>query len=203
MANFELTKHCSLCDNQVVDFNIGTTCSLTNQKPDFNESCPKIVLGDKFWESLKTLNIQQQLLLNAKTITYLNAGVFAVIGIAIIYGGYYFGSMIWDAGFISTVPLTIVGVGLLVTSYSLAPIRTFSNKLSIAKEKKDRMDGVLKLYGIEYDIKLKVEKEIHGSHDIRMELKIKGLDKNLPNVTKTISENLRYDTDDVMHSSPF
>jgi hypothetical protein len=65
------------------------------------------------------------------------------------------------------------------------------------------MDDVLKLYGIEYEIKLKVENEIHGSHDIHMELSIKGTEKNAPNMKRVIVEKLRYETDDIMHASHF
>ena len=65
------------------------------------------------------------------------------------------------------------------------------------------MDDVLQLYGIEYDISLTVDKEIHGSHDIHMELNIKGTDKSAPNAKKVIIEDLRYDTDDIMHASHF
>jgi hypothetical protein len=33
-------KYCKLCQNQSFNFDRGMLCSLTNEKPEFNETCP-------------------------------------------------------------------------------------------------------------------------------------------------------------------
>lgn len=49
----DLARHCILCDNQLVTIKDGTTCSLTNKKPDFNKTCIKIELNEKFEQRVK------------------------------------------------------------------------------------------------------------------------------------------------------
>ena len=39
MTTTERMQYCTICTNRKTDFKIGLTCSLTNNKPDFIESC--------------------------------------------------------------------------------------------------------------------------------------------------------------------
>ena len=43
-------RHCDLCEHQVLNLKKGTTCGLTNKKPNFNKTCLKI----KFDKKIKT-----------------------------------------------------------------------------------------------------------------------------------------------------
>ena len=42
----DLARHCDLCDNQKTSLKLGTTCELTDQKPEFNKTCSKIKLNE-------------------------------------------------------------------------------------------------------------------------------------------------------------
>ena len=54
------TRHCELCDKQKTDLKVGTTCGLTDRKPEFNKTCAKIELNEKFENKLKKVNIEYE-----------------------------------------------------------------------------------------------------------------------------------------------
>jgi hypothetical protein len=170
----DLTRHCELCDNQITDLKIGTTCGLTDRKPDFNKTCSKIKLTDKFENKLKSVNIEYQNIKRKKVLTYSYFGVFLTIGIAVIVGGYLLGKYALDSGVISTVPLIIMGVGLGPLGMAFGTLNRYRQDIEIAKSRKDKIDEVLNEYNIKYDIEIAFGKEIHGTQEVYAELKIKG-----------------------------
>jgi hypothetical protein len=171
----DLTRHCELCDNQKTDLKIGTTCGLTDRKPDFNKTCPKLKLTDKFENKLKSVNIEYQNIKRKKSLTYLFFVVFITIGISVIVGGYLLGKYALDSGVISTVPLIIMGVGLGPLGMAFGTLNKFRQDIEIAKMRKDKIDEVLREYRIKYDIEIIFGKEIHGIQEAYAELKIKGV----------------------------
>jgi hypothetical protein len=43
MTTTERMQFCTICKNRKTDFKIGLTCSLTNEKPDFNDKCESFI----------------------------------------------------------------------------------------------------------------------------------------------------------------
>ena len=43
----ERLEFCTICQNRKVDFHAGLTCSLTDKKPAFEESCPDFLKDEK------------------------------------------------------------------------------------------------------------------------------------------------------------
>lgn len=169
----DLARHCDLCDNQETSLKLGTTCRLTNRKPEFNKTCSKIELNEKFENKLKLVNIQYESIKRKKLLTYTYFGVFLAIGIAVIIGGYLLGKYVLDRGVISTVPLIIIGVGLPPLGMALGALNKHRQEIKVAKSKKDKVDEVLNEYRIEYDIDITFGKEIHGTQEVYAELKTK------------------------------
>ena len=169
-----LTKHCNLCDHQSVSLNEGTTCSLTNKKPTFNRTCSKIELKEKFENIIKSSNVEFEKLKRNKTLTYIYIIVFTTIGLVVILGGFLLGKYAWDNGAISTVPLIIMGVGLGPLGLAFGTLNRYNADFKLAKNHKDTIDKVLKLYRIEYSIDIKFGKKYHGTQDIDVNLKTKG-----------------------------
>lgn len=169
----DLARHCILCDNQVVSIKEGTTCKLTNKKPDFDTTCKTIELNEKFEERIKKVNIEYQNVQRTKTDTFGHVIIFSIISLSVIIGGYYFGSYAWQHGVISTVPLVIIGVGLVVLVFAFGPMNKFRNDLAIAKSNKDKLEEVLNLYNIDYKIDLKYGEKIHGTIQVQADLKLK------------------------------
>ena len=168
----ELSRHCALCDNQIVNLKDGTTCKLNGKKPEFNKTCSKIELNDKFELAVKKANIELENIKKAKTDTYGHVLIFALVSLAIMFAGYYLGTYAWESGVISTVPLIIIGVGFGVLPFALGPLNKFRSELSLAQNKKDKLDEVLNLYNIDYEIYLKYGKKIHGTQEVQADLKI-------------------------------
>ncbi len=170
-----LARHCELCDNQEVNLIDGTTCSLTNRKPEFNKTCAKIELNEKFENKLKSVNIEYANIKRKKILTYIYFGVFVTIGIAVIAGGYLLGKYALDSGVISTVPLIIMGVSIGPLGMAFGTLNKYRQEIEVAKSKKDKIDEVLNEYRIEYDIDITFGKEIHGTQEVYAELKTKGI----------------------------
>ncbi|GAA4277986.1 hypothetical protein [Aquimarina mytili] len=170
-----LARHCELCDNQTVSLKDGTTCILTNKKPEFNKTCSKIDLREKFEQKLKEVNIHYEQVKKTKIASYVNFGIFLFIGLFVMFGGYYLGKYALDGGVISTVPFIIMGVGFLILPMAFGPLNRYRQDINAAKNKKDKVDEVLNLYNIDYTIDLKFGKEIHGTQEVYADLKVKGL----------------------------
>ncbi|QXP59021.1 hypothetical protein [Olleya sp. HaHaR_3_96] len=171
----DLARHCDLCDNQKTSLKIGTTCGLNDRKPEFNKTCPKIELNEKFENKLKSVNIEYENFKRKKLLTYTYFGVFVIIGIAVIVGGYLFGKYIFDSGVISTVPIIVMAVGLAPLGMAFGTLNKHRQEIEIAKNKKEKIDEVLNEYRIEYDVDISFGKEIHGTQEVYAELKTKGI----------------------------
>tara|TARA_R110002051_G_scaffold269173_1_gene329219 strand:+ start:293 stop:814 length:522 start_codon:yes stop_codon:yes gene_type:complete len=171
----DLARHCDLCDNQKTSLKIGTTCGLNDRKPEFNKTCPKIELNEKFENKLKSVNIEYENFKRKKLLTFTYFGVFVIIGIAVIVGGYLLGKYALDSGVISTVPIIIMAVGLAPLGMAFGTLNKHRQEIEIAKNKKDKIDEVLNEYRIEYDIDISFGKEIHGTQEVYAELKTKGI----------------------------
>lgn len=170
-----LARHCELCDHQKVNLKDGTTCGLTDRKPEFNKTCAKIKLNEKFENKLKIVNIKYEKVKRTKILTYTYFVVFIIIGITVIVGGYLLGKYALDSGVISTVPIIIMAVGLTPLGMAFGTLNKFQQGIESAKSKKDRIDEVLNLYRIDYKIDVKFAKEYHGIQEVYAVLSIKGL----------------------------
>jgi hypothetical protein len=158
-----LARHCILCDNQKISLKLGTTCGLNDRKPEFNKTCSKIELNEKFENKLKSVNIEYENIKRKKLYTYTYFGILFTIGIAIIVGGYLLGKYTYDSGVISPIPLIIMAIGLAPLGMALMPLSQHRQEIVVAKSKKDKVDEVLNEYGIEYEIDITFGKEIHDT----------------------------------------
>lgn len=168
------TDHCALCDHQQLSLK-GSTCALTNEKPDFNATCPTIKLDESFEETLKAINIECERIRKTKVWAYINFTVFFAISLGVMIGGYLLGKYILESGVISTLPIIIMGLGFLLLPLSIGPLTTYLQNNAAAQKKRDHVHEILALYNIEYEIEMKFEKEIHGIQEVQADLIVKGL----------------------------
>ena len=165
-------EHCRLCNNQEVDLKVGTTCGLTNKKPDFYKSCSKIDFSDKLEHKIKEVNSRYESIKRRSTLTYIYSILILVISLSVMIGGWYFGKYVYDAGVISTVPLIIIGVGFLLFPTAFGPLNFHRRDLKMAKNEKEKIDKILSFYNIDYSIEIKFGKEIHGTQEVFTDLKL-------------------------------
>ena len=168
-------RHCELCDHQKTSLQQGTTCGLTDQKPDFNNTCMHIALNDKFEYKLKQVNIVCEDVKRRKPLTMVYFVVFLLIGLAVIGGGYWLGKYALDGGVISTVPIIIMGVGIAPLGMGFGALNKYRQDMEAARDKKAKVDEVLAAYRIEYDIDIQFGQKIHGDQEVYADLKTKGI----------------------------
>jgi len=69
--------------------------------------------------------------------------------------------------------LIIIAIGSGILVFAVGPLNKFRNKLTIAKSNREKLDEVLNLYKIDYDIDLEYGEKIHGTREVQADLKIK------------------------------
>ena len=167
------SKHCVLCDNKIVDYKIGAICSLTNKKPDFQGKCNVIKLDNTLKSKVTEINIEYEAVLKTKVDAYGMFIFYLIITITIITGGYLLGKYIFEAGVISTIPLIIIGIGIIPLGMAFGPFNYYKSSLKIAKKRKQELDKIIKLYGHAYDITIKHFKDSLGNKSYETDLKIR------------------------------
>ena len=174
----ELARHCELCDHQKVNLQVGTTCGLTDRKPEFYRTCSKITLREKFDNKLKIVNIDYEKVKRKKVLTFIYFGTFVLIGLALLVGGYLLGKYAYTNNVISTVPVIIMGVGIAPLAMAFGTLNKYQQSMEATRRKKARIDEVLKEYKIEYDIAIQFGKEYHGTQEVYADLKMRGIGRS-------------------------
>ena len=164
-------EHCRLCNHQEVDLKTGTTCGLTNMKPDFDKSCPTIDFSERLENKITEVNSSYENIKRKSALTYIYSVLILSISLAVMIGGWYLGKYVYDAGAASSVPIIIIGVGFILLPAAFGPLNFHRRDLKTAKKEKDKLDKILSQYNINYSIDIKFGKEIHGSQDVYTNLK--------------------------------
>lgn len=164
--------HCVLCEHQKLDLATGTTCGITNKKPDFFKTCPKIEFDEKLDSKIKRVHIELKTAQNEKLKVYFHLFFFFILGVLTLLGGYYLGSRSFSNGVISTVPLIVMGIGIFLFIVGISPLYKYYQKLNVLIANKNDLDTVIDVYGIQYDIDISFGQEIHGKKEVFSNLKV-------------------------------
>lgn len=167
-----LAKHCALCENQMVSLQSGTTCALTEKKPEFNTTCAKIQFGDKLYERIKSILIEYESVKHARPDVIFTLLFYLFISSAIMCAGVLLGRYVLASGVISTVPLIIMGVGFLTLPMAFGPLNSYRRNLSLAQRKKDNLEDLLKKYKIKYTFDIHFKKKMFTPLEAYIDLKI-------------------------------
>ena len=167
----DLTKHCQLCDHKIFDFNKGSRCGLTEEKPHFYRKCGEILFGQNMEAKIREVNIEHELVKESKALSIANFVVFLLLGVGVLAGGWLLGVYAFEGGVISTVPIIIMGVGLSFFPLSFGPLNSFRFGMAVASKKKKELDILLRMYNIEYSIEVNITKDLHGNKEIDTDLK--------------------------------
>lgn len=171
-------RHCELCDHQSVTLKEGTICELTDRKPDFHRTCLNISLNRKFEDKLKLANVQYQKVLKTKVWTYAYFTTFLVLSIMVMGGAAYFAYYLFNltdrVGVVSVAPVVIFAIGVALLSMAFGARNKYRQDLAAALHNKEKIDQVLVLYNIDYQIDMKFGKNYHGTQDVYVDVKFKG-----------------------------
>ena len=166
----DLAKHCRICENQVLDLQTGTYCGLTQKKPDFEYTCPSIKFAQKLEERIQILHTEFELVKKTKFNSYGNFVFFIVLAISVMIGGYLLGVYAFEAGVISTVPLIVMGVGVMILPFAFGPLNNYRQKMGVAQQRINELKKLMEMYNVKYDIEVKVKKDIHGNNHVTTNL---------------------------------
>lgn len=173
----KFNEHCRLCDNLNIDLQDGITCVVTNQKPNFNKTCLKIQLGEKFEKQLGLILINIEKLNKKKKSIYIQFFLFMTIGCILVLSQWNSISELTltysDFIVALTLPLFIIitGFGLCGIAYGI--LKKYRKETKSVRFDKDRIDKVLDRYEIEYHYNVIFGEKYHGYQDIIVEIKSK------------------------------
>ncbi|AWH74915.1 hypothetical protein DCS32_12300 [Dokdonia sp. Dokd-P16] len=144
----------------------GSICNLTKRKPDFNRTCSKKLFSTKFKNRLREVNVVFEYAKAEKHSKNISVFIFGMLGLFLIGVGVYFLYYMYtilesmkSPGYyvifkLYGLPFFIFIFAYKFLSYSIKMYSTYALKLHEEKLKKDRIDAVLELYNITYDVEI-------------------------------------------------
>ena len=183
----ELSRHCALCENEITSLKKGVTCRLTGEKPDFIEKCPDIVLDEKFQEKLGNTNLELERTRKVKNNVYLTFYILIIIGFLLIIGNKMYAELTYSTTYYWLFRVSAIAAGITVLMGAYNKLNRFRNKLKIAEFEKNKIDSVLKEYGISYKTNFDFKEKIHGNQNIEITIEYKNWTKKRTTTTWVIN----------------
>ena len=168
----ENREHCVLCDNKIVDFNTGALCILTNAKADFKIKCNKIILENELQNSLKKVSVELALIENRKKTVYGHLILYFVLGLIALYGANFFTKYLYELGWISSISILFYTIAIGIIGFSFAPLGMYVNDKNIALGRRNKIKGVLDIYGYDYSSNVIITKKPHDTFDTKAIIKV-------------------------------
>jgi len=168
-----LYTHCDLCEHEKTSLKIGVTCTLTERKPDFHNTCATIQLDEKFQEKLEIAHLELEEIRSHKKSAYLFFGLLMIIGVLILIYSDYLAGPFYDSVYYWSDKIGIIALGISMLIGANFQLYGFRKKLKNAQHKKDKIDFVLEKYSISYKSKLEYGEKIHGTQQVDVKLEFK------------------------------
>jgi hypothetical protein len=178
----KLFKHCELCKNKAFNIEKGVFCKLTNKNPDFNTTCNKIVFNENLETRIKEINIKFEETKREKKWAYSYFVTFFVLSLTVLFFTYKFNNYISNilskaSGrpvFIgSSLTIIFICISIVLLGYAFGALNRHHFESKKNTTDKLELDAILKLYKIDYDIKINFKDRLLMSTDIKTELKLK------------------------------
>lgn len=167
-------EHCDLCDNLKTNLKEGHICNLTKKKPDFNNTCLKINLGDTFEKKIGFIHVEIENLIKKKTSMYVYFFTSVIIGTPLIISQRNFLAN-FDfsyAGFNKLAgAVLVISLGLGLISIAFSKLNKYRKKIKTAKQKKSKIDTILNEYRIKYSCNVKFGEKNNNYQDVIVKLK--------------------------------
>ncbi len=155
----------------------GLTCKLTNKNPDFNNTCSKITLDEKFKEKLEIANLELEIIRRNKKSTHLTFYSTIIGGFLLILGGYFFSDWNIHSIFLWYVKIGIIGAGFTFLGIAYSKLNKYRREDKKAQLEKTKIDEVLKKYGISYCQSFDFKEKIHGTQEVIVKVEFKNWTK--------------------------
>lgn len=175
------TDHCLLCEHQQNNFMSGVYCGITQKKPEFDKTCDSIKFDKVLEEKILENNIELKLVELTKVDTIGHFIIFLSIGIACLFFGIFLVDTYWlkfmedpyiHGRYSLAVMIVILTIGVGIIIFATAPVNLYLRKYKIAKLKKKKLDDILKVYNLTYNINLSIQKKWPNTFEVTKDLKI-------------------------------
>ncbi|WP_289064421.1 hypothetical protein [uncultured Zobellia sp.] len=163
-----LTRHCDLCDNQKTSLKIGTTCGLNDRRPEFNKTCSKIALNDKFLNKLEDANLELNAISKIRNKVHITFYLLIIVGILLIIGSSALAEWTHNRTYFWYYKISTIGLGISIFIGAFYNLNEFRRKFKNAEHKKNSIDEVLDEYGISYESNIVYKEKVHESQEIEV-----------------------------------
>ncbi|WP_046756754.1 hypothetical protein [Kordia jejudonensis] len=167
----DIKSHCTICDNRIYDFQTGAICGLTNEAPNFSQKCKYIKPEKKLEEKIVEVHTKLKLVTKTKTDTISHFIFFTILNILIVTVYYFLVTYDMYNGYVPGIRFVIVG-SLCLLGIAIGPIHKYRRDYKIAKNNKERLDALLKIYKLDYEVSVDIINEAHGDYDVEKQVKI-------------------------------
>ena len=178
----KLFKHCELCKNKSQNLEIGIFCTLTNNNPNFIVLCDQISFNKNLEKKITEVNIAFEKTKREKNWVYSYFIIFLMMSLAMFVFTYKFNDYIANilsksSGrpiFIgSSITIIFICISVVMLGYAFGAFNRYRFDSKKNTGDKHELDAILKLYNIEYDIKISFKDRILMPTDIKTQLKVK------------------------------
>lgn len=178
-------EHCNICEHNTLSSEGGFMCGVTQERPDFEGTCDKVKFGETLKGHIEHYHAQYEISKRGRIWIYIQSFMIFSAGIGASIYGEYLWSIIYGTTLlvrgrpdltlgISAAPIIVLLIGLTVVLVSLRLLIKSLKDQSEALNSKKKLDQLLSLYGVTYEIDLYVSKERHGHRYINSEIKLYG-----------------------------
>ncbi|MBF8151590.1 hypothetical protein ITJ86_16940 [Winogradskyella sp. F6397] len=171
------SRHCDLCENRMTSLGKGISCKLTNKKPYFNNTCPKITLDKKFQEKLEIANLELEIIRRKQKSTHLTFYGTIIIGFLLILLGYFLSDWKIFSLYLWYVKIGIIVAGISFLGAAYSKLNKYRRENKKAELEKNKIDEVLNKYGISYQENFEFKEKIHGTQEVIVNFEFKNWKK--------------------------
>ena len=158
-----LTEHCALCDLKEMDMQQGLTCSLTNKKPAFAQVCPQARFEDNAHYEIRKKEIAYQRTLHDRSHTILAVCLQLLTSFGALGAGYFLWKVIWNSGWISSIPIVIAGSFLVFFPRAVGTWINYRQTVKEVTRKRNELHLILDAYGLHYEAETTFSTDRHGN----------------------------------------
>lgn len=181
--------HCLLCDNSERNIQQGVFCGLTGNKPSFGAFCEKIELSQNMLKRIEQISFEYELSKSKKWLSITNFVFFLLLAVGMFFAGYALWNLVYQQGFISTLPLVIMFFALTLLPLSIGPLRKYIYERNNNRKKINEVGGVLNKYGLAYKPRVKLEKQNHNILEVEIEILVKKNGKTIQKYSNRFDYN--------------
>lgn len=179
-------KHCDICEYPKRDFKNGLTCGLTDKKPDFKETCPDILLSEKFQSKVENTNLELHHINKVKTKVHVTFYILIIIGFLVIMGNKMYADLTHSTTYSLYYRISAIAIGIAILTSAYTKLNRYRKKLERAMFEKSKIDSALKKYGISYTTHFEYKEKIHGDQHIEIITEYKNWTKKHTSTTVII-----------------